>query len=183
MAEAFLRISRLGQAQNVFVPYELIVLMRAMFNAEHAVRTLDPEFELLESLQTKGPEVLKAAMEQADWDTMIDRLKHGTLAAVQELPAILNSWTRRLNREGEGSGLSLRLHGLEDLEIHLDRSSNRLALALVTLGLYIAGSLLMLHSVGPRLYDDIPVLAALAYALALWLTLRLARGISRSGRL
>ena len=183
MAEAFLRISRLGQAQNVFVPYELIVLMRAMFNAEHAVRTLDPEFELLESLQTKGPGVLKAAMEQADWDTMIDRLKHGTLAAVQELPAMLNSWTRRLNREGEGLGLSLRLHGLENLETHLDRSSNRLALALVTLGLYIAGSLLMLHSVGPRLYDDIPVLAVLAYSLALWFTLRLARGISRSGRL
>jgi ubiquinone biosynthesis protein len=69
------------------------------------------------------------------------------------------------------------------LETHLDRSSNRLALALVTLGLYVAGSLLMLHSVGPRLYDDIPILAAAAYALALWFTLRLARGISRSGRL
>jgi ubiquinone biosynthesis protein len=143
MAEAFLRISRLGQAQNVFVPYELIVLMRAMFK--------------------------KAAMEQTDWDNMIDRLKHGTLA--------------RLNQGEEGLGLSLRLHGLEDLETHLDRSSNRVALALVTLGLYIAGSLLMLHSVGPRLYDDIPALAALAYALALWLTLRLTRGISRSGRL
>ena len=77
----------------------------------------------------------------------------------------------------------MRFHGLEGLETHLDRSSNRIALALVTLGLYVAGSLLMLHSVGPRLYDDIPVFAALAYALALWLTFRLARGISRSGRL
>jgi ubiquinone biosynthesis protein len=183
MAEAFLRITRLGQEQNVFIPYDLIVLMRAMFNAEHAVRTLDPEFQLLEDLQTKGPEVLKAAMEQADSNTMIDRLKYGTLAAMQELPALLGSWSRRLNQEGEGLGLSLRLHGLEDLETHLDRSSNRVALALVTLGLYIAGSLLMLHSVGPRLYDDIPALAALAYALALWFTLRLARGIARSGRL
>lgn len=183
MAEAFLRITRLGQAQNVFIPYDLIVLMRAMFNAEHAVRTLDPEFQLLENLQTKGPEILKAAMEQAEWNTMIDRLKLGTLAAMQELPAVLGSWTRRLNQEGEGLGLSLRLHGLEGLETHLDRSSNRIALALVTLGLYIAGSLLMQHSVGPRLYDDIPVLAASAYALALWFTLRLARGIARSGRL
>jgi ubiquinone biosynthesis protein len=69
------------------------------------------------------------------------------------------------------------------LEAHLDRSSNRVALALVTLGLYIAGSLLMLHSVGPRLYGELPALAALAYALALWFTFRLARGIARSGRL
>lgn len=183
MAEAFLRIAHLGRAQNVFIPYEMIVLMRAMFNAEHAVRTLDPEFQLLESLQTKGPEVLKSAMEEADWDTMIDRLKHGTVAAIQELPAVLGSWTRRLGQPGEGLGVSLRFHGLEDLEAHLDRSSNRVALALVTLGLYVAGSLLMLHSVGPRLYDDIPTFAAVAYALALWFTFRLARGISRSGRL
>lgn len=183
IAEAFLRIARLGQAENVFIPYELIVLMRAMFNAEHAVRTLDPEFQLLENLQKRGPEVLKAAMEEADWDVMIDRLKHDALAAMQELPAVLGSWTRRLSQGDESLGLSLRLQGLEGLEAHLDRSSNRVALALVTLGLYIAGSLLMLHSVGPRLYGDVPALAALAYVLALWFTFRLARGITRSGRL
>jgi hypothetical protein len=62
---------------------------------------------------------------------------------MQELPSVLGSWTRRLSQEGEGLGLSLRLHGLERLEAHLDRSSNRVALALATLGLYIAGSLLM----------------------------------------
>ena len=183
MAEAFLRITRLGQAQNVFIPYDLVVLMRAMFNAEHVVRTLDPDFQLLDNLQTKGPEVLKAAMEQADWKVTIDRLKQDALAAMQDLPVVLGSWTRRLNQEGEGLGLSLRLHGLDGLEARLDRSSNRIALALVTLGLYIAGSLLMQHSIGPRLYEDMPALAALAYALALWFTFRLARGITRSGRL
>jgi ubiquinone biosynthesis protein len=183
MAEAFLRITRLGQAQNVFIPFDLVILMRAMFNAEHVVRTLDPDFQLLENLQTKGPEVLKAAMEHADWKVTIDRLKDDTLTAMRDLPAVLSSWTRRLNQEGEGLGLNLRLHGLDGLEAHLDRSSNRIALALVTLGLYIAGSLLMLHSVGPRLYDDMPALALLAYALALWFTFRLARGIARSGKL
>lgn len=52
-----------------------------------------------------------------------------------------------------------------------------------TLGLYIAGPPLMLHSIGPRRYAEVPLLAAVAYALALWFTLRLARGIARSGRL
>lgn len=183
LAEAFLRITRLGQAQNVFIPYDLVVLMRAMFNVEHAVRTLDPDFQLLENLQTKGPEVLKTAMEQGDWKATIDRLKLDVLAAMQDLPAVLGSWTRRLNQDGEGLGLSIRLQGLAGLQAHLDRGSNRVALALVTLGLYIAGSLLMLHSIGPRIYDDVPAFAALAYALALWFTFRLARGIARSGRL
>ena len=183
LAEAFLRVTRLGQEQNVLIPYDLVVLMRTLFEAEHVVRTLDPEFQLLETLQAKGPEVLRSAMEQEDWKGAAERLRHDTVAALHDLPAIIGSWTRRLSREGEGLGLSLRLHGLSGLEDRLDRSSNRLALALVTLGLYIAGSLLMQHSIGPRLYDDMPALAAFAYALALWFTFRLARGIARSGRL
>jgi ubiquinone biosynthesis protein len=82
------------------------------------------------------------------------------------------------------NGLELRLqhHGLDQLEGHIDRASNRVALALVTLGLYIAASLLMLNSIGPRL-GEIPLLAAGGYTLALWFTLRLSRGISHSGRL
>lgn len=63
-----------------------------------------------------------------------------------------------------------------------NRSSNRVALALVTLGLYIAASLLMQHSIGPRL-GGMPVLGMAGYTLVLWFTWRLARGISRSGRL
>lgn len=183
LAEAFLRVARLGQAQNVFLPHDLVVMMRAMFIVEHVLRVLDPEFQLLQALQVKGPDVLKAALEQSAVDVSLDRLKHDAVAAMHDLPAVLGSWIRRLNQEGEGLGVNLRLRGLDGLEEHLDRSSNRLALALVTLGLYIAGSLLMQHSIGPSLYGDIPVLAALAYGLALWFTFRLARGIARSGRL
>jgi len=71
---------------------------------------------------------------------------------------------------------------MEELEQTIARGSNRVALALVTLGLYIAASLLMQHSIGPRL-GEMPLLAAVGYALALWFTWRLARGISRSGKL
>jgi ubiquinone biosynthesis protein len=48
-------------------------------------------------------------------------------------------------------------------------------LSLVTLGLYIAASLLMQHSIGPRIFD-FPLLAALGYGLALWLTFHLVKG-------
>ncbi|HML93289.1 MAG TPA: AarF/UbiB family protein [Methyloceanibacter sp.] len=182
LSDAFLRVARLGQGQNMFIPHDLLVLIRAMNNAEHAVRTLDPDFPLLESLQVKGPEMLKLALQQADWKGGLDRLKLDTLIATQDLPIVLASWIRRMNREGEGLGLNFRLRGLESLEAHIDRSSNRVALALVTLGLFIAGSLLMQHSVGPRLYD-IPIVAAFVFALALWFTFRLALGIARSGKL
>ena len=91
---------------------------------------------------------------------------------------------RKLLHRLRTRGVAVRLHhhGLQDLEKHIDRSSNRVALALVTLGLYIASSLLMQHSVGPQIWS-MPVLAILGYGLALWFTLRLVRGISASGRL
>lgn len=47
--------------------------------------------------------------------------------------------------------LNFRVRELDDFKEHLDRSANRMSLALVALGLYIAGSLLMQHSIGPRL--------------------------------
>jgi ubiquinone biosynthesis protein len=183
LAEAFLRVTRLGRAQNVFIPYDLVVLLRALFLAENVVRTLDPKFQLLETLQAKGPEVLRAAMGTAEVTASIERLKHEGLNAVQELPEALFSWARRLGRRGGGLGISLEVQALDRLAEHIDRSSNRLSLALVTLGLYVAGSLLMQHSIGPRLWGGMPALAAFAYALALWFTWRLARGIARSGKL
>ncbi|WP_292580530.1 AarF/UbiB family protein, partial [Mesorhizobium sp. 65-26] len=183
LAEAFLRVTRLGRAQNVFVPLDLLILMRAMFLAEHTVRILDPDFQLLENLQAKGPEALKGAMEQSDWTGALDRLKIDAITAAHDLPAVIRSWTRQLVQEGDGLGLSLHVRELKGLNEHIDRGSNRLALGLVTLGLYIAGSLLMQHSIGPRIFGDMPALAAFAYILALWFTFRLVRGIARSGKL
>ena len=102
---------------------------------------------------------------------------------MHDLPTVLGALAHKLSQDGEGVSLGLHVRELEGFKEYLGRSVNRLALALVTLGLYVSGSLLMQHSIGPRMYGDIPVLAALALLLALWLTLRLVRGIGRSGRL
>jgi len=94
LADAFLRVTRLGQAKNMLIPYDLVILMRTMFELEHVVRTLDPEFQLLETLRVKGPEVLKSAPEQEDWKGAVERLRHDTAAAMHDLPAVIGSWTR-----------------------------------------------------------------------------------------
>jgi ubiquinone biosynthesis protein len=148
------------------------------------VRTLDPEFALVRSLQVEGPDVLKAALGLADWKNSLVRIESDALMAAHDLPAVLRTWTRHMHETGEGLGFGLRLYGLEGLAAHFDRGRNRLALALVTLGLYIAGSLLLMEcSLGPRLIGGLPAFAAFAHALALWFTFRLARAIARSGRL
>jgi hypothetical protein len=70
-------------------------------------------------------------------------------------------------------------HGMENLERQFERASRGVTLSLVALGLYIAASLLMQHSIGPRIFD-FPLLAALGHALALWLTFHLIKS-ARTG--
>ncbi len=180
LAEAFVRIVRLGRGQNVLIPHALLVLMRALLLMEHVVRSLDPDFDLLHDLVGRAEEVGREVLFAEIKALEAARLKYETAVLAQALPGALGKWLHEARTRGFEVPLGLR--GLPDLEQHLDRSSNRVALALVTLGLYIAASILMQHSLGPRL-GGVPLLAVLGYALALWFTFRLARGIRRSGRL
>ncbi len=179
LAEAFVRVARLGRGRNIRIPHNLLVLMRMLYLMENAVRDLDPDFNLLQSLLGKAEAVLSPSV-GAGVETGLNRLRFEAAEGVRELPAELGAWIHRIR----ASGLEMQVqhHGMEELEQTIARGSNRVALALVTLGLYIAASLLMQHSIGPRL-GGMPLFAAAGYALALWFTWRLARGISRSGKL
>ena len=179
LAEVFVRVARLGHGRNIRIPHSLLALMRMMYLMENAVRDLDPDFNLLQSLLGKAKEVLRSSA-GAGAEMGLNRLRFEAAAGAHELPAELGAWIHKVR--AKGLELQLQHHGLEELEKHFDRSSNRVALALVTLGLYIAASLLMQHSIGPCL-GEMPLLAAAGYVLALWFTWRLARGISRSGKL
>jgi ubiquinone biosynthesis protein len=179
LAEAFVRVARLGRGRNIRIPHNLLVLMRMLYLMENAVRDLDPDFNLLQSLLGKAEEVLSPSAGTGA-ETGLNRLRFEAAAGVQELPAELGAWIHRIR--AKGLEMQVQHHGMEELEQTIARGSNRVALALVTLGLYIAASLLMQHSIGPRL-GEMPLLAAAGYALALWFTWRLARGISRSGKL
>jgi len=179
LAEAFVRVARLGRGRNIRIPHNLLVLMRMLYLMENAVRDLDPDFNLLQSLLGKAEEVLSPSA-GASVETGLNRLRFEAAAGVGELPAELGAWIHRIR--AQGLEMQVQHHGMGELEQTIARGSNRVALALVTLGLYIAASLLMQHSIGPRL-GEMPLLAAVGYALALWVTWGLARGISRSGKL
>ncbi|WP_333670917.1 AarF/UbiB family protein [Elioraea tepidiphila] len=182
VAEAVLRVARLGSGENFTVPQSLVVLMRALFLVESALRTLDPNLDILLALQARGREVMERTLQESATSPAFARLRTEAALTAQDLPGLVAAWLHRAQRGG-GPLLLMRHEGLERLEARLDRAGNRLSVALVTLGLYVAASLLMQHSLGPRVLDDLPLLALLAYALALWLSFRLIRAIARSGPL
>ncbi len=178
-ALAFVRIIRMGQGRDVRFPRNLLILMRTLFLMETTVRSLDPEFNLLDGLAGQAEPIARVAFRER-MEAGKARLGYEAGIIVQDLPDSVGKWLRRVRKQG--LEIRLRHHGLTDLEQHLDRSSNRLALALVTLGLYIASALLMPIEVKAHFWG-IPLPAAIGFGLALWFTLRLAVGISRSGRL
>ncbi|WP_147652655.1 ABC1 kinase family protein [Vulcaniibacterium gelatinicum] len=181
LAETIWRIVRLGRGGHVHLPRHLLVLVRTLFLAENTLRALDPGFDLLAELERRRESLAEAVMQarRAGRRPLSQRLARTANA----LPAIVADLLRQAQSEDGRPSLSMHHRGLEELELHLGRTGNRLSLAMVTLGLYVAGSLLMLHSAGPRVFGGLPLFALVAYAAALLLSLRLVVAITRSGHL
>lgn len=135
---------------------------------------LDPQFNLVDALLAHSDDVLQAAtITDAGGGT---RLRYEAVLAGTEWRRLVAAAVRHLRRRG--FGLQVEHKGLEQLRSsHLD-AANRVSVALVILGLYMASSLLMQHSFGP-LVGGYPLLSAFGYSAAIWLTVRLLRAIGR----
>lgn len=180
LAEVFMRISRMGRDANISIPHNLLVFFRALSLLESAIRSLDKEFNLEGGLLQHAETLIGTGSVRSLSEAKIARLKYEIALAVQDLPLALGTTLRRMRNEGPDWPIPRK--EMADLKRNINRGTNRLVLSLVTLGLYIASSLLMQHSIGPRLWN-VPVLAVIGYALALWFTLRLVLAINRSGEL
>jgi ubiquinone biosynthesis protein len=171
-AEAFLRIARIGRGQNIRVPRNLLVYARAMFLLEHTIRTLHPGFNLTEGLLAKAKATALRTVGGVG-DIAAERLRLEGARFAEDLPRLASNLLRTARHQG--FAVHVEHAGLEELRETTERGAHRIALALVALGLYVAASLLMQHGVGPRI-GDFPLFAALGYALAVWLTLKLIAG-------
>ena len=174
IGEAFASLVTATRGQNFEVPLHLLVLARALVLVEATVRLLDPDFSLLDSLSDRSREVMETALMPEKVETQ--RLKYEAAIAATEWQRMLAASIRRLREEG--LRLKIEPEGLPDLSNLVIQGSSRVSLALVTLGLYLAASLLMQFKSGPHVLD-FPVLAAIFYVYAGWLTLRLVRAIGR----
>jgi ubiquinone biosynthesis protein len=174
IGEAFARLVTATRGQNFEVPLHLLVLARALVLVEATVRLLDPGFSLLDSLSDRSREVMETALMPEKVETQ--RLKYEAAVAATEWQRMLASSIRRLREEG--LRFKIEPEGLPDLSNLVIQGSSRVSLALVTLGLYLAASLLMQFKSGPHVLD-VPVLALVFYLYAAWLTLRLVRAIGR----
>ena len=181
MGELLLRITRLAPPGSVRVPHDLLVLMRTLIELESALKRLDPDMNLAEMLRESAPKAIESVLGE-DLRAGLTRLRYEFGLATHDLPYRLADMLHRARVEGFEPGIRLKVKELDPSRARLERTGNRLAIAVVTLGLYIASSLLMQHSIGPRLFG-IPALALAGYLLAVWFTIRIGISVARSGNL
>lgn len=167
------RLVAAGRSQALRLPTDLLVLTRTMLLLEGTVRALAPGFSIFETLSRHAA---AGSMQQAPQHEASKRLPFEMGNAASALPALV---ARRLHRALADERL-LEIAVVPDARLleGVDRASRRIALALVTLGLYIASSLLMQHAVGPK-WGGMPLLALVGYVLAIRFTFSIARGRAR----
>lgn len=174
LGEAFGRLVNATRGYNFAVPLHLLVLARTVMLLEAVIRILDPGFSLLDSLTQRSREVMEKALAGDELKTR--RLQFEAAIAANEWQRLLASTLRRLREEG--IRVSVDHEGLPELSAQIVRGSSLVALALVTLGLYLAASLLMQHAMGPQ-FLGLNALACVFYFFAGWFTIRLVRAIGR----
>lgn len=175
VAEAIWQVARIGSGTNFRLPRHLLVLLRTLFLAENTLRKLDPKLDLVLVLSERRSSIKKKLETAASQRPLTERI-------TQQLPVLLADVLRQLHIADGRPSLSVYHHGFEELELTISRTGNRLSLALITLGLYLAGSILMLHGGGPLVWEHVPVTAAVAYGSAVLLSLRMVFAVRRSGR-
>lgn len=181
VAEAIWRVARIGAGEHFRLPRRLLVLMRTLFLVENTLRALDPQLDLLGEFASRRERIENALAQPGRGGSQ--RPVTARLArTAQQVPALIAQMLRQAREEGRPS-FAVHHRGLEEAEVTLARTGNRLSLALITLGLYLTGSILMLHAAGPMLWGHIPLLAGIAYGFALLLSMRLVFAISRSGHM
>lgn len=181
IAEAIWRVARIGQGAGFRLPAHLLSLIRTLFLVENTLRALDPDLDLLGTLSAQAAEIAEIADASRPGGNRPLAMRLARTA--RQLPQIATDLLRQAQLSDGRPAFSVHHHGLSSTQEAIARTGNRLALALVTLGLYVSGALLSLHSDGPQVFGHMPFLAIVAFAAAALLSLRLVTAIARSGHL
>lgn len=181
IAEAIWRVARIGQGAGFRLPAHLLSLIRTLFLVENTLRALDPDLDLLGTLSAQAAAIADIA--EASRPSGNRPLAMRLARTARQLPQIATDLLRQAQLSDGRPAFSVHHHGLSSTQEAIARTGNRLALALVTLGLYVSGALLSLHSDGPQVFGHMPFLAMVAFAAAGLLSLRLVMAIARSGHL
>ncbi|MDI9570562.1 MAG: AarF/ABC1/UbiB kinase family protein [Pseudomonadota bacterium] len=160
------------------LPPDIFFMIKAMTQVEGIGLQLDPDFDITVKVR---PFIKRLVAERLQPKQLLLRVCDATTALLghlRDLPEGMGIALRQL-REGKLQ-IGFEHRGLERLVSELNRSSNRLAFALIVAALVVGSSLLLAAEIGPSIFG-LSVIGLLGFSLAGFLGLALLYFIIRSG--
>ena len=170
----------LAMRHNMRVPPELMLINKSLLILENIGLELDPAFDFFAAAE---PYASKLIRKKFSPERVFGRLRTETVEA-GEFAFFLPRYVKQMITKVIRNDVQVKLHhlGLENLIKDMDRSSNRLAFALIVSAMIISGAIMHAMKVPPRIFG-FSVLGFISFFFAgifgLWLVI----SIIRSGRL
>jgi len=180
-AEFVTGLITLGRRYYIKLPTDLLLFGKTFMTVESVVRNLDPDFNLIENIRPYTYILMRRRFLKPS-NIYKDVLKMGMElnSFLRKLPHNMHSVIRRL-QEGKIE-VEIKHEKLEDLELHIDKASNRLSFSLIVAAVIVGSSIIMQTEIGPSLLG-FPLIGIIGYVMAGFLGLWLVLAILKSGRL
>ena len=167
------------RANELTLPHDLSIMVKALITAEGVGRELDPELNVMAEIE---PLASRLVLERWHPERLWRLLRRGLgqiLAVQRQLPRQLGRIVQKLER-GE-LALEFRHENLEHLQRTIEDSASRLTVAIIVGAIVIGSSLLISTGAGPSVFG-FPELGLLGYLISALLGLWVVFNIMRSHR-
>ncbi|HEU17887.1 MAG TPA: AarF/ABC1/UbiB kinase family protein [Deltaproteobacteria bacterium] len=165
---------------RLILPFDRFLMMKALSTMEGLGLMLNPDFDMTEKV---APFIRRLKMARLSPRRMFSEFLQTSGEVAQLLRIIPGELRDILKQIKQGKvRVGFEHRGLERFIFEMDRSSNRIAFALIVSSLIIGSSLIINTDIGPFLFG-LPILGLLGFSMAGVLGLWLLIAIIRSGRI
>jgi len=182
LKDLFDEITSVARRHRVVLPRDFVLLGKSLVSMGGVALDLDPEIRMVEVVR---PKINRLLLEKAS----PRRLMHHGLTSAYHLASLVEQGPRSLRQLARKVlrgrlQILFRHENLDRLITELDRSSNRIAFAMIVASIILGSAIILQTHVGPNVPGtEIPMLGLMGFLLAGLLGAWLAIAILRSGRL
>lgn len=174
------RILEILAWHRLYLKSDLFLVIKALSTVEGLGKMLDPEFEIMEHAQ---PFIRQVQVDRFSPKKIIeDTIDSGSdfVRMLKEIPSQINVILQQA-KKGRIK-IEFKHMGLEPMLSTLDRTSNRIAFAIVLASLVIGSSLIVLSGIPPK-WNEIPIIGLAGFIIAGVMGFWLLVSIMRRGKM
>lgn len=164
---------------NLVLPSNLALMIKALSMVETTGRQLDPDFNMVTVAKPFINKLLSKKFATKELLKRSNEFIQDSIELIEQLPRDLRDALKKL-RGGKLKFIFVH-RGLEKLTSEIDRSTSRMSLSIIIAAIIIGSSLIVHVNIGPFIFGY-PILGIIGYIIAILLGFGLIISIIRSGK-